>query len=76
VARHQKIDERKQRCELCCDLLLSLVAHHDEAKWLFDHPKRVLDFGPDAFFKLFNFIEDGDKCVILVERSTFPQAHC
>ena len=47
------VGHRKQRDELCGVLGKTPVAHFDETELALDKPKRMLDLGPHAGFRLF-----------------------
>ena len=75
ATRHPEIGQREQCCQLCGVFPQSAVARLREAELQLDHPKRMLDLGTHACFKVFNFVDDAIKRVVFVQRRALAGAH-
>lgn len=75
ATRHPEIGQREQRCKLRGVFLQTTVACFREAELLFDHPKRMLYLGSNACLKVFDFVDDAIKRVVLVQRRTLARTH-
>lgn len=67
---HPEIGQREHRCKLCGVLLQTTVAHLNETKLQFDHPKRMLYFGAHARVKCISWYSTGQT--MSVEISSTP----